>query len=245
MAQQKFSNSFREALWETHGKKCFHCRRELLFRDMRVDHIVPEHLHDGDADARAAVLSEIGLPSDFDILGQGNLAPSCDDCNSKKSGSILIGSSAAVALTRIKRSFPALEENLKKQRIERSLDSILRSVARSVKGGVYSLEDLKQELNKMDLERDGSPSIVNLEVGKIYNRTPTLGFTPNARRIMDQHGLNSKDLARTVLDNFYDGEATAVRHRSFNNYYVIRGKDGFRLVFAIYDKTVVVLSLGV
>jgi hypothetical protein len=64
MAQQKFSNSFREALWEAYGKKCFHCTGELLFADMQVDHIIPEQLHRGAVDKRESVLKEIGLPLD-------------------------------------------------------------------------------------------------------------------------------------------------------------------------------------
>src|SRR5262249_55894666 len=103
MAQQKFSNSFREALWETHDKKCFHCSGELLLFDMRIDHIVPERLF-YDATEREAAFKEIGLPSDFDIQGNGNLAPTCARCNGGKSGSVLIGRSTAVALTRIQRS---------------------------------------------------------------------------------------------------------------------------------------------
>ena len=100
MARQKFGNNFREALWETYGKKCFYCTGELLLADMGVDHIVPEHLHYADAAKREAALTEIGLPFDFDILGNGNLAPSCERCNGQKSGSVLIGRSAAIALTR-------------------------------------------------------------------------------------------------------------------------------------------------
>lgn len=120
MAQQKFSNSFREAVWETYGKKCFHCAGELLLVDMRVDHIGPEHLHYGDVVTQVAILADIGLPSDFDILGNGNLAPSCERCNGQKSGSILVGRSVAVALTRIERSRAVLEKNLKRRDLQES-----------------------------------------------------------------------------------------------------------------------------
>jgi hypothetical protein len=61
MAQQKFSNAFREALWETYGKKCFYCTRELLLVDMRVDHVIPEHMHHSIPSARNPVLDEMGL----------------------------------------------------------------------------------------------------------------------------------------------------------------------------------------
>jgi hypothetical protein len=100
MAQQKFNNNFREALWETYGKKCFHCTGGLLLADMRVDHIIPEHLHHGDRQKREAVLTELGLPLEFDIQGHGNLAPSCDKCNSQKSGNS-IGNYCALSGTEI------------------------------------------------------------------------------------------------------------------------------------------------
>src|SRR5258708_1491768 len=104
MARQKFSNRLREALWETYDKKCFHCTAELLLADMRSDHLIPEQLHHGEPAAREGALAGIGLPPDFQILGHGNLVPSCERCNSQKSGSVLIGGAVAIALTRVERN---------------------------------------------------------------------------------------------------------------------------------------------
>ena len=145
MAQQKFNNNFREALWETYGKECFHCTRELLLADMRVDHIIPEHLYHGEAAKLAAVRADIGLPDDFNILGSENLAPSCEGCNGEKSGSILIGRAADIKLTRIQRKLPALERNLRKKRKARDLEDVLLAVAHSIESGKFTMEEFGEQ----------------------------------------------------------------------------------------------------
>jgi 5-methylcytosine-specific restriction endonuclease McrA len=145
MAQQKFRNAFREALWETYGKKCFYCTRELLLVDMRVDHVIPEHLHHGIPSVKNPVLNELGLPAGFNILGRENLAPSCDRCNSLKSGDILIGTSPTVELTRIRRTLPKLEENLRKKKKDRELEDVLLTVGRSIELGKFTSQDFLEQ----------------------------------------------------------------------------------------------------
>jgi hypothetical protein len=244
MAQQKFGNSFREALWETHGKKCFHCSRELLFVDMRVDHIVPEHLHHGETESRLAVLTEIGVPPDFNILGRENLAPSCGKCNGEKSGSVLIGRSTAVSLTRIERSLPALQANLQKRRDGKILDDTLRSVARSVDSGLFTHEQFLEQYRKLVTNDEGDGLVFwNLEVGKIYNKIKSPGFTEHARRSMEARGLMESDIAEAFWDNLKEGTVTAAKVPGQGNQYVVQGTN-LRIVFAVFSTVIVVLTLS-
>lgn len=245
MAQQRFSNSFREALWETFDKRCFHCSRELLFVDMRVDHIIPEHLHHGEEDDRKAVLAKIGLPETFNILGNENLASSCESCNGRKSGSILIEGSTAVALTRIARKLPTLEANRRKNRENRSLEFILRAVARSFDKGAFSSEELLNQIQKVvaNAERDRDPSVANLEIGTIWAHTKPLGFTQRARQRMEACRFLASDVAQVVLEGLIGGTATAVKVHGQSDQYLIEGPDNLNVVFTITSSTVVVLSV--
>jgi 5-methylcytosine-specific restriction endonuclease McrA len=245
MAQKRFGNSFREALWETFDKKCFHCGGELLLLDMQVDHIVPEHFHFGEEDKRKSVLAEIGLSETFDIQGNENLAPSCVRCNSQKSGSILVGQATALALTRIKGKLPKLTENLKKKREDRSLEYFLRGVARSLDKGVFTPEELVRQVQKLvdNAQRDRDPNLTNFEVGRIWARAKPLGFTEHARRSMEEGRYLNSDLFEVLFESLMHGKATAVRVAGQSNQYLIEGPDNLRVMFSIFDSTVVILSV--
>jgi hypothetical protein len=207
MAQQRFGNSFREALWETFGKKCFHCSGELLLVDMQVDHIIPEHFHHGEEDKRKAVLTEVGLPETFDIRGNENLAPSCMNCNGQKGGSVLIGRATAVALTRIERKLSTLEGNLQKRREDRSLEFVLRSAARSLDKGAFSPEEFLRQAQKVvaNAQRDRDPNLTNLEIGRVWNMAKSLGFTEHARRAMQESRLLASDVALALFEGLVVG----------------------------------------
>jgi hypothetical protein len=159
MAQQKFSFAFREALWETYDGKCFHCTRSLLFRDMQVDHIIPEYLHYADSAEREPQLDRVGLPHDFDILGRGNMAPCCGECNGQKGGLVLIARSSAIALTRIAQKLPEFEKNLRAKKAVHEINKLAMMVMRSATKGKFDLEQFKAELEKLSPGRtdDGGP----------------------------------------------------------------------------------------
>jgi hypothetical protein len=240
---QNFSNRFREALWETHGKKCFHCSRELLLVDMQVDHIIPEDLHHGDAETREDILTKLGLPVSFNILGNGNMAPSCARCNSGKSDSVLIGNTVAVALTRLDRSLPSLEERLQKGAKARGLEDILRAVARSVDSGKFTRQEFQKQFDKIVFDDDRNSEIknFNFETGKIFNKSLPLGFTQRARQQMEERRFLPSDIGQAVLVGLAHGDADA--SKMSDDTYRVRAPENLRIVFRIFGSTVVVLSV--
>jgi hypothetical protein len=225
MAQQKFSNAFREALWETYGKKCFHCSRELYLFDMRVDHIIPEHLHRGPAARRDAVLAEIGLLPSFNILGSENLAPSCDHCNGRKSGSVLVDGTPRITLTEIRRKLPALEKNLSKQRKARAIEETFIAISRSIDQGKFTALEFARQLNKIaKTYPDMSAAVLESLVD------PPTEITKPARvsrkRGNNYTGLKVKiypDIAKLVLDGLDRGLVTAEKDARHPSRYVVKG----------------------
>lgn len=242
MAQQKFGNRFRQALWETHGKKCFHCSEELLFVDMRVDHLVPEHYHHGAPAAREAMLAEAGLPQDFNILGHENLAPSCANCNDRKAGNVFVGGALIIAITRAGKQLHKLRANLDKKTGERALESLLRAAAASVDSGKFTREEF---LSAVDQHLPAPNDIIELkfETGVVFNRPMTrFGFTEHAHRAMEARGLLAADIADAVLNGLTDGTATVARDDADENHYVIQGENDLKVVFVVVRGFVVVLT---
>jgi hypothetical protein len=75
------SDATRLALFLAWGQRCVWCKLPLTFRDMEVEHLIPKSLAD---EKLTAVLTQHGLPDDYDLYATANLAPSCGGCNSGK-----------------------------------------------------------------------------------------------------------------------------------------------------------------
>lgn len=77
MSRYHFSDAQRWAVFETHGgqtyARCWLCDEPLFFRDMQVDHILPEWLLDDEHEARLKeVLTLFGLDDSFKINSYSN-----------------------------------------------------------------------------------------------------------------------------------------------------------------------------
>lgn len=82
---KKLSAAERLALFIAWGEMCAWCRRPLYFSAFEVEHVLPKHLVAEEAARERGSLLELhGLPKDFDLLGFGNLVPSCGPCNREK-----------------------------------------------------------------------------------------------------------------------------------------------------------------
>jgi len=78
---------------------CAYCGQPLRFRDVHVDHIVPEYLANHSTDYED-VRANLGLSQDFDLQSYANLVPSCGHCNMRKLGSILPNTSIYLAVAK-------------------------------------------------------------------------------------------------------------------------------------------------
>lgn len=79
--------SVRIGLWEAHGKRCAYCGDPLAYRELEIDHIIPQHLG-SNPQALSGLLSTLGLPFDFDLNARHNLLPAHNHCNARKSGAV-------------------------------------------------------------------------------------------------------------------------------------------------------------
>ena len=79
--------SVRIGLWEAHGRRCTYCGDPLPYRELEIDHIIPQHLG-GNLQALAELLSTLGLTRDFDLNDPRNLLPAHRHCNAKKAGMV-------------------------------------------------------------------------------------------------------------------------------------------------------------
>ena len=96
VAQQRFSDIHRRALWEAHRKRCLYCGELLFFKALVIDHVIPEKIAK-DVKRLDELRVTHGLGADFDIEGDENLAPACHACNIGKTDHLLSPEHAAFA----------------------------------------------------------------------------------------------------------------------------------------------------
>lgn len=82
--RQPFPDALRLALWKVYKQRCFYCDHPISFRELQVDHIIPEAYCD-DESGFIEIKSKFKLPNDFNICGLENFIASCGSCNRKKS----------------------------------------------------------------------------------------------------------------------------------------------------------------
>ncbi|WP_176809092.1 HNH endonuclease domain-containing protein [Dyella sp. 333MFSha] len=122
----------RQALWEAYNRLCYYCRRSIGFRELEVDHLVPERLG-ASAEVWASTRAELGLPDTFDIQGLINLVPACRQCNGDKSGRPFFPGRVAIDLGRISGRRVEVEERIallrRSDQRERARAAVLVAIA--------------------------------------------------------------------------------------------------------------------
>lgn len=71
----------RSVLYDAWNYRCYSCNRPKDFTDTQIDHLIPQTLPAG---RLTAVLTQLGLPADFDVHDAANLALICSICNQEK-----------------------------------------------------------------------------------------------------------------------------------------------------------------
>jgi hypothetical protein len=252
MSEQRFTIAFREALWDAHNRRCLYCGGELTFVAMKIDHVIPESLRK-DWDGLEDVRKRLGLDNQFNVLGFENLAPSCDHCNSRKSSLPLADGAIMIILAKVRDRIVDVELRLHKRAQERSLDNVLRYIARSLDAGEFTREQLLNGLKALEKFPDGiwgasplappnSPEVSKLRMN-ISDRSKIL-WSRDALEALDRFQVNAEIVNRHIYD--------AVRADLFNvrklpgahPLYALRLQRGFlRIVFEPREEGTIVHRL--
>lgn len=142
MGKYRFSSEQRFALWRVYGQKCFYCGQSLTFKEVTIDHILPEYLLDRPGELER-IIAEYGLGGDFSINDYCNWVPAHLHCNREK-GTMIFSSSPALikALETVKKhATEVLEEQ---RRIERSLEKgdLLGRLGVALEKGLVEQEEI-------------------------------------------------------------------------------------------------------
>jgi hypothetical protein len=149
MSQQRFSDIDRRALWEAHRKRCLYCRQPLLFKELLIDHVVPEALL-RDSARWANIRASHGLDETFDLQGDGNLAPACHPCNSEKLDHILPPGRLAILLARIQERIPEVGRLRAKYEQSAGADDVILGLICAMQSGTIQGLEVNEILRRFE-----------------------------------------------------------------------------------------------
>lgn len=154
MSPQTFSDIERRSIWEAHGKRCAYCNEPLQFRDLFIDHVIPQTLKNS-PETLSQLETDCGFDSDFDLHSDLNLVPSCHRCNTAK-GAKLFEPPRLILILEIAKSKAGTVQKLKERfQHEDAADKARVALSLAVAKGSVTIDEASQWLSEITRE-DGS-----------------------------------------------------------------------------------------
>lgn len=143
--KKKFTPFERYAIWKCHEERCWICRIPLSFKELSIDHFIPEKLLT-DKINRVKVLEQYDIKdNEFNINGYENLLPSHSFCNGTKSSNVfkyipenyLILSNLISKAGKVKEMVEYLSKDKKKNKI-------FLPILNYIETGLITFDDIKE-----------------------------------------------------------------------------------------------------
>lgn len=138
MNKYQFSESEKIAIWTADGRKCFYEGTPVLYRDLQIDHVVPESTSE-------AEMSELGstLPENFAINSVENWVTCHQGCNCRKGSTLFEHRALVFYLEMAKKRAPKVRDIMEAFRNARDNEKFLTGlVLRLEQGRLTSREVL-------------------------------------------------------------------------------------------------------
>jgi hypothetical protein len=140
--KRRFSYAERYAIWLCNERRCWLCKEPLRLWEVTVDHVLPESLRD-DEDERQKILTDYGLPKNFNINGYENWLPCHNHCNQSKSnkapefipGNKMILDGLARKASEMEKIARSVASNVAK-------DKVFKTIFAALEGQAISMHDL-------------------------------------------------------------------------------------------------------
>ncbi len=175
MKKFRFTIEQQFAIWRVYGKKCFYCEQPLPFKEVTIDHIIPEHIL-ADPEKLQAIKIEYGLNADFSINDYCNWVPAHFHCNRDK-GTAIYPITPALIMVLEKAQRKGEQAREVEGRIQRNLKSgdVLGKLGIALKRGIVSKDDVMVFLSSIPpMHEQYEPIVVtfSLNIDEMLRKSP-------------------------------------------------------------------------
>ena len=234
VAKQRIPNDQREAVWEAHGRKCFHCPKTLTLGQAEIDHLVPEY---SSARLIGSLKKQGALPAAFNLLGPENWVPACRGCNGAKGSIVYSPTLLAGRVKAIERRLPRFHEVVEAKKRDKSVDQIVRDAMRGIGRGQFTKSELIKALVGVS-SAQAPPANASIKPRPSADRR-TIQFSVRAISDLTNEHLSLGDLAETVRTATESGAIKALADLTRADRFVLRIGRNVRLVFSVTRGAVV------
>jgi hypothetical protein len=163
MAGFRFSYTQRYAIWKAYGGRCFYCEQPIDFRELTIDHIVPESLLN-DLPQLANLRTEYGIDDvvpGFQINDVLNWVPAhARRCNAGKSNSSLPKKLLLLCLQEVQKKLPSVKEEMDKLEQSRSRSHAIGSLSSAIENSHLSIDDVRAHLAELEAGQHADEPLV-------------------------------------------------------------------------------------
>jgi len=149
MSKYKFSHSEKLAVYSADSGLCFYCGTPLFYRDVQIDHVVPERLEDA-PDELEELRQFYNLGPDWKLNSFENWATCHQGCNLRKLGDLLPRSPGTLVwLNVLMKRAPRLKEFRVAFEKRKRRETILATVEAAITGGEIEESDIRELLGDL------------------------------------------------------------------------------------------------
>jgi hypothetical protein len=162
MAKHRFSNVERYALWRAYDGRCFHCDKPLEFRDMSVDHIIPEWLSENPQKLRR-LRQEYEIDANFpgfQINDFGNWVPAHLRCNGRKGREISPKRMTLLLLQEVQRRLGRVRQEVEMLCRKRTCAHLFGSLSAAIENKNLNVKEVRQFIAKVEREQHADEPLV-------------------------------------------------------------------------------------
>jgi hypothetical protein len=138
--------SIRVSLWKANGQRCLYCGELIEYRELEIDHLIPEST---DAGEFKRIREDLCLDATFTLQDIRNLVPTHHDCNRKKRDTQFNSSSLRYYIGLWTDKQKRIQVELHKFEEAASRDELLSRLAHQVEIGTLSRSEIDALLNSI------------------------------------------------------------------------------------------------
>jgi hypothetical protein len=203
MGKYKVPFTLKCALWNAYGRKCFYTGDPVEFKDLEIDHLVPENIKEDSSEYRRLKSSKC-LPDGFGINTTFNLVPTHHSNNRKKGQIRFQGKNLIFFLELIRSKQKSIElelEKLNKQaENEKALIGLLLRIEKGYLSKLEAISIIHKEVLRFDDDLS-DPIIVSFSVNILSIIDSDVHWRHEYLRDLSFYNLLENKLINTLKNN--------------------------------------------
>lgn len=145
MSKTSFDAPTRTGIWTANKTKCFYCYTDVEFKDLHIDHIIPESILEPQL---KELILEYGLNESFTINSFENLVPTHRICNQRKTDDVLNKATILYYLGLNAKKVESVKKEINKLKRKGYFNQFSSKIASALEQDYLNIDELTKIINE-------------------------------------------------------------------------------------------------